>query len=287
VFFTDTWKWGGLTCGQGGTPERPLFVDKHGSDDNHPICISVHGPPAPSYDDYIRIDADSIAAGTIGAEIPFYVSRTCPYDELIPTHVSGFVMTATGDAGWSFSDYSAGPSVYDWFPTGTAGVLINGIDGTPPDTFVVQSLTWLPDGMPVTTEELLFTLYLDIGPGTGEICIDSSFVPSTFAWKFSGLECGQGGAPDRPLFVAKDSSDADHPVRIKIFQPICGDANLSGSVDIDDAVFLIYCIFLQGTAPNPAVIADVDCSGGVDIDDAVYLLLFAIGSGPEPCAECP
>lgn len=36
------WKFSGLTCGQGETSDRPKFIDKNGSDDNHPICITVY-----------------------------------------------------------------------------------------------------------------------------------------------------------------------------------------------------------------------------------------------------
>jgi len=67
---------------------------------------------------------------------------------------------------------------------------------------------------------------------------------------------------------------------------ICGDADASGAVDIDDAVFLIGYIFSGGTAPDPLESGDVDCSGAIDIDDAVYLIAYIFSSGPEPCAGC-
>jgi len=66
-----------------------------------------------------------------------------------------------------------------------------------------------------------------------------------------------------------------------------GDADGSGSSDIDDVVFLINYIFVGGEAPDPFETGDADCSGGVDIDDVVYLIQFIFAGGPEPCAECP
>jgi len=66
----------------------------------------------------------------------------------------------------------------------------------------------------------------------------------------------------------------------------CGDANASGSVDIDDAVFLIAYIFSGGPAPDPLEAGDVDCSGGVDIDDVVYLIMYIFVGGPAPCEGC-
>lgn len=67
---------------------------------------------------------------------------------------------------------------------------------------------------------------------------------------------------------------------------ICGDADGSGAVDIDDAVFLITYIFASGPAPSPIWTGDADCSGEIDIDDVVYLIAYIFSSGPAPCASC-
>ena len=140
--------------------------------------------------------------------------------------------------------------------------------------------------MPIMTDTYLFSLFLDIGPGEGEILIDSAYVFTAGAWKWSGMTCGQGGAPDRPLFVDKYGSDANHPIHITVYEPLCGDVTLDGAVDIDDPVFLISYIFAFGPAPNPLSVGDCDCSGGgvpVDIDDVVYLMNYILRDGPEPC----
>ncbi len=67
---------------------------------------------------------------------------------------------------------------------------------------------------------------------------------------------------------------------------ICGDADGSRTVDIDDVVFLVGYIFAGGNPPDPIEAGDADCSGGVDIDDVVYLIAYIFSGGPEPCAEC-
>jgi hypothetical protein len=64
---------------------------------------------------------------------------------------------------------------------------------------------------------------------------------------------------------------------------ICGDANISGGVDIDDIVYVIEYIFAGGFSPIPYESANADCSGGVDIDDIVYLITYVFGGGPAPC----
>jgi hypothetical protein len=66
-----------------------------------------------------------------------------------------------------------------------------------------------------------------------------------------------------------------------------GDADLSGSIDISDAVFLISYIFIGGPAPFPTVlVADANCSGDIDISDAVYLVSYIFAGGPAPCNPC-
>ncbi len=64
---------------------------------------------------------------------------------------------------------------------------------------------------------------------------------------------------------------------------ICGDADGSQEVDIDDVVYLIQYIFAGGTAPDPLESADADCSTEIDIDDVVYLITYIFSQGPAPC----
>jgi hypothetical protein len=64
---------------------------------------------------------------------------------------------------------------------------------------------------------------------------------------------------------------------------LCGDADGSDEVDIDDVVYLIQYIFAQGPSPEPLESGDADCSGEVDIDDVVYLITYIFSSGPAPC----
>ncbi len=67
---------------------------------------------------------------------------------------------------------------------------------------------------------------------------------------------------------------------------IPGDADGSGSVDIDDVVYLINYIFSGGPAPTPIDAGDADGSCNVDIDDAVYLIMYIFSGGPAPQSGC-
>jgi len=64
---------------------------------------------------------------------------------------------------------------------------------------------------------------------------------------------------------------------------MCGDADASGGVDIDDVVYLISYIFQSGLEPMPVETGDVDCSEITDIDDVVYLITYIFQSGYMPC----
>jgi hypothetical protein len=233
--------------------------------------------------DYIRIGVDSIPAGATNFEIPFYVEHTCGQNS--PGIANGFIMIAEGAASWSFVDYVPCPQHFYWFSLGGL-LLMNHIDGMASDSFLVGGTGYSTTGLPWTTDTILFSLFLDIGPSEGALLIDSAYVFSGGHWRFSGMTCGLGGAPNRPLFVDKYGSDANHPIVITVYEPICGDANLDGAVDIDDPVFLLNYIFLYGPAPNPYLKSDCDCSRGdvpVDIDDIVHLMNYILRDGPEPC----
>lgn len=253
--------------------------------ENSPQTVSVHltvYPPGTVPVDYIRICVDSIAAGTVNAEIPFVIQRLCREPERIMGISNGFTLRAAGDATWEFVEYVHDWTVYYWWNLG--GMLFtNGFNGASPDTFLVGGAAMPPGGMPITPEHYMMSLFLNIGPGEGKILIDSAFVFASGIWRWSGLTCGFGGASNRPLFLARDSSDLEHPISIRIFA-VCGDVNRSAQTDIDDVVFLIAYLFIGGPAPNPLDAGDVDCSGGIDIDDVVYLVTYIFAGGP--CESC-
>lgn len=237
--------------------------------------------------DYVRVGVDSIVAGATNFEIPFYFERTCPEPVKIMGIGNGFEMNSTGDASWSYVNWWVDPEVSSWFSLGGVWIELD-FDGLPPDRFLIGTGIGPKGGagMPIFEERPFFSIFLDIGPGAGEILIDSAFLFAAGAWIWSGMTCGQGGAPNKPLFVDKYGSDDNHPIHITIYLPQCGDANRSGYIDIDDAVYVVSYIFMFGPAPNPLSLGDCDCSGGdvpVDIDDLVYLLDYILRGGPPPC----
>jgi hypothetical protein len=85
--------------------------------------------------------------------------------------------------------------------------------------------------------------------------------------------------------VNKDTMDITIEILTSLY--LCGDADGSEDIDIDDVVYLLAYIFADGPAPDPLEAGDTDCSGAIDIDDAVYLIAYIFIDGPEPCSDCP
>ncbi len=73
------------------------------------------------------------------------------------------------------------------------------------------------------------------------------------------------------------------PAKLDIRIGLRGDADLSGSVTIADAVTIINAIFGGGIVP-PLYNGDADGNGSLTIADAVYLIQFIFGGGPPPPA---
>ncbi len=99
-----------------------------------------------------------------------------------------------------------------------------------------------------------------------------------------------GTAPDQLLtetivVIAADYCHAD-TMSFDVASYICGDANGSNDVDIDDAVYIVNYIFSGGPPPAVYDAGDVDCSGNIDIDDVVYIIEYIFSGGPPPCDGC-
>lgn len=65
-----------------------------------------------------------------------------------------------------------------------------------------------------------------------------------------------------------------------------GDANGSGASDIDDTIYLIVYIFVDGPAPTPYLTAsgDINCDCQVDIDDVVGSICYIFECGGPWCS---
>jgi len=69
------------------------------------------------------------------------------------------------------------------------------------------------------------------------------------------------------------------------FEPMCGDANGDGLVNVSDVVYIINYVFISGPRPVPLACGDSNDDGTVNVSDAVYLIGYIFVSGPLP-DEC-
>jgi hypothetical protein len=190
-------------------------------------CSFVYGA------DYLRMEVDDPPVYENSTELfEWYILRQCPDPTMIMGCSNGFVMNAVGNATWDY----AHPAGYTPFAThltiwNLGGLLFtDNISGTGMTSgwFLTGGAAMPPTGgMPVIDPEMFwFSLQFDIGDlpdgSTGdEICIDSQFVGTAGAWKFSGLTCGQGvQGPDAPLFLCGPGGDPS-PCCIPVEPLVC------------------------------------------------------------------
>jgi hypothetical protein len=151
----------------------------------------------------------------------------------------------------------------------------------------------------IMPEELLSFEVTAIDPDLDSVTISAENLPTGSSFNYEGWdsglgkykgafswtpEIGQEGVYQDVRFIADDGeSTSDESIKISVGTYVCGDADASGYVDIDDVVYVISYIFAEGPEPLPYASANADCSVDVDIDDVVYLITYIFASGPEPC----
>ncbi|MBU1318735.1 MAG: hypothetical protein KKG33_12165 [candidate division Zixibacteria bacterium] len=229
--------------------------------------------------DYIKIDRSQLVQNNWGAQIPFLITHQSATPSLINQGCNAFMITSTGDATWSIQGGTGNSS--PWFDLGRIMFECIECDGVSPDIFAIQIVGMPGEGIPNVEDELLFTVYLQTGLGSGQICIDSCSLPPSCDWGWSGTD---GSVV--PKLVDAQGSDI-HPICITMLDVVCGDADGSGGADIDDVAYLIAYIFTSGPAPVPYVcVGDVNGMDGVDIDDVVEMLAYIFTGGPPPYQYC-
>ncbi len=199
-----------------------------------------------------------------------------------------------------FTDNGDGTGIFDFTPdnsqAGEHVVRFIATDGSLADsemvTITVNNVNLPPtiiepDTLLCRTEEY-FTFYPEIiDPDDTSHQVSYSMYPG---W-MTVIEDSLTGTPTAPEFVTfrvhvTDGVNYDS-LDVNLIAYLCGDADSSGDVDIDDVVALIEYIFSSGDAPYPLESGDVNCADDIDIDDAVYLITYIFSGGPVPCAECP
>jgi len=226
------------------------------------LLLAVAYTPAGAAD-YIRIDEDSTFIGAT-FDLEFVVTRECPDPELVKGMSNGWVLTANGSATWTFNSLTPDPIANGWFSDFT-GLLSNCyFDGTAPDSFLVGGAS-LYQGMPIVTEQRFFTLTLDMGPGVGEICIDSAFVDPAGTWFWQDMTCGHGDGR-KPAFLDDDLNPGS-PFCITVWDTSGCEGPTITSIPVGDELIDSHCETLS---------FDFDAYPG----SGMYITGWSLVSGP-------
>ena len=81
---------------------------------------------------------------------------------------------------------------------------------------------------------------------------------------------------DAVVYFPQDNMPSCMPVFIR------GDANGNGEIHIEDIVYLINYLFMDGPPPPTVKSGDANCDEVVDVADVIYLMNYLFGDGPEP-----
>jgi hypothetical protein len=81
--------------------------------------------------------------------------------------------------------------------------------------------------------------------------------------------------------------DISSAVQVIGGEPMCGDVNASGVIDIVDGVYMLNYIFYAGEPPLSMASADVNCDLKINIIDAIAIIRYVFLGYPVPCGNCP
>jgi hypothetical protein len=108
---------------------------------------------------------------------------------------------------------------------------------------------------------------------TMSVCVDTCFYAGMYPLWFIRT--------DAVVHVPQDNMPLC--MTVKFFKR--GDANGNGEIHIEDIVYLINYLFMDGPPPPAVKAGDANSDGVIDIGDAIYLMNYLFGGGPAP--HCP
>ncbi|MEC9475668.1 MAG: HYR domain-containing protein [Planctomycetota bacterium] len=102
-------------------------------------------------------------------------------------------------------------------------------------------------------------------------------------------DCNDNDVPDSCDLLSGDSLDTNANGALDECEPSFrrGDANSDGSVDIADAIFMLYSLMLGGPASGCTDATDANDDGLHDISDIIYVLNYQFQNGGPPPAPGP
>jgi len=84
------------------------------------------------------------------------------------------------------------------------------------------------------------------------------------------------------LIVEDDGGISDTAQTEVTIEPICGDVDDDGAVNVADVTYLVDYLFFEGPPPPVMEATNVDGEGGINVADLTYLVEYLFFGGPEP-----
>jgi len=265
----------------------------YGSDMSWFFSAWVYQEGQPEYEYSYQWHPDTISGS--GYFVDLFIKQTASYG-FFPMHIDIEVTAGAYDSTFRIWNGTIGDLYHFHLPDTVDNVTID------PNVNILKTSYHVPLGMHIYTATLPDAVINEPYSTTVNVI---GGVPDYFWQRVLGqfppgvtMNSATGEISGTPTwegmyYIQLRCTDSDSPPNIdtrafnlKVGGPphLCGDADGSGEVDIDDVVYLIAYIFSGGPAPDPLEAGDADSSGAIDIDDVVYLIAYIFSGGPEPCA---
>jgi len=184
----------------------------------------------------------------------------------------------------------------------TVRVLSSGIDmDLDPDRWILRSVSTIYYGMNIVTTDLpsasQFTAYAETLSAKGGTApytwvLKSGNLPNGLQLDpLTGVISGVPAVADSFDFTIKviDSSSPNKTDTQELFIIVTetpfarGDVNHDSVIDLEDVLYLINYLYMNGPEPLPWEAGDVDCGGAIDLADVLHLISYLYKGGPSPC----
>jgi len=170
-----------------------------------------------------------------------------------------------------------------------------------PDRWILRTVSSASYRMNIVTTDLpsasLATAYAETLVAKGESApyrwkLEAGNLPDGLELdSLTGVISGTPSVVDSFDFTIKvtDSSSPNNTdtqeLYIKVIESsfVRGDVNHDSVIDLEDVLYLINYLYMNGPEPLPWEAGDVNCGGIIDFTDVLYLINYLYKGGPSPC----